>query len=66
MVGDLVGTSGRAYRQGDAFTLETQHYPDTPHHQGDPLWPSVVLNPGTPFKSTTIYQFTTASPPFTG
>jgi aldose 1-epimerase len=67
MVGDLVGTSGRAYRQGDGFTLETQHYPDTPHHQDDPtLWPSVVLNPGTPFTSTTIYQFTTALPPFTG
>ena len=29
LVGDLVGTSGHAYRQGDAFTLETQHYPDT-------------------------------------
>jgi aldose 1-epimerase len=36
LVGDLVGTSGHAYRQGEAFTLETQHYPDTPHHIGDP------------------------------
>ena len=27
LVGDLVGTSGRAYRQGDAFALETQHFP---------------------------------------
>ena len=46
LVGDLVGTSGHAYRQGDAFTLETQHYPDTPHHIGQAGWPSVVLNPG--------------------
>ena len=61
LVGDLVGTSGRTYRQGDAFTLETQHYPDTPHHIGDPNWPSVVLNPNQVFKSTTVYRFTTAT-----
>ena len=64
LVGDLVGTSGHAYRQGDAFTLETQHYPDTPHHIGDPQWPSVVLNPGQVFTSKTTYKFTTAGPGF--
>jgi len=57
LVGDLVGTSGRTYRQGDAFTLETQHYPDSPHHIGEPGWPSVVLNPGQTFNSTTIFKF---------
>jgi aldose 1-epimerase len=57
LVGDLVGTSGHVYRQTAAFTLETQHYPDSPHHTGDPKWPSVVLNPGQTFHSTTIYQF---------
>jgi aldose 1-epimerase len=57
LVGDLVGSSGRIYRQGDGFTLETQHYPDSPHHQGDPNWPSVVLNPGQVFNSRTIYKF---------
>ena len=61
LVGDLVGTSGRIYRQGDGFTLETQHYPDSPHHQGDPNWPSVVLNPGQVFHSQTIYKFGTAA-----
>jgi aldose 1-epimerase len=60
LVGDLVGTSGRTYRQGDAFTLETQHYPDSPHHIGDAKWPSVVLNPDQVFSSTTIYKFSTA------
>jgi aldose 1-epimerase len=60
MVGDLVGTSGHTYRQSDGFTLETQHYPDTPHHQGDPNWPTVVLNPGDTFASTTTYKFTIA------
>ncbi|MGA8338363.1 MAG: aldose epimerase family protein [Solirubrobacteraceae bacterium] len=64
LVGDLVGTSGHAYRQGDAFTLETQHYPDTPHHIGDPQWPSVVLNPGQVFNSKTTYKFTTAGAGF--
>jgi aldose 1-epimerase len=64
LVGDLVGTSGHAYRQGDAFTLETQRYPDTPHHIGDPQWPSVVLDPGQEFTSKTTYKFTTAGPAF--
>jgi aldose 1-epimerase len=64
LVGDLVGTSGHAYRQGDAFTLETQHYPDSPHHIGDPQWPSVVLNPGQVFSSKTTYKFTTAGAGF--
>lgn len=57
LVGDLIGTSGNVYRQGDGFTLETQHYPDSPHHIGDPQWPSVVLDPGATFTSTTAYQF---------
>jgi aldose 1-epimerase len=57
LVGDLIGTSGNVYRQGDGFTLETQHYPDSPHHIGDPQWPSVVLDPGATFNSTTSYRF---------
>jgi len=61
LVGDLVGTSGRTYRQSDGFTLETQHFPDTPHHIGDPAWPSVVLNPGTAFTSRTDYRFSVAA-----
>jgi aldose 1-epimerase len=60
LVGDLIGTSGKVYRQGDAFTLETQHYPDTPHHIGDPKWPSVVLNGGQTFTSATAFKFSVA------
>jgi aldose 1-epimerase len=52
--GSLVGTSGRIYRQGDAFTLETQHFPDAPNH---PEFPSTVLRPNEVFASTTVYQF---------
>ena len=60
LVGDLAGTSGHVYRQTSAFTLETQHYPDSPHHIGEVGWPSVVLNPGQTFTSTTVYQFKVA------
>ena len=54
--GTLVGTSGRVYRQGDGFTLETQHYPDSPNHSN---FPSTVLSPGQTFSSTTFYRFGT-------
>lgn len=55
--GTLYGTSGRAYRQGDGFALETQHFPDSPNHAN---FPSTVLRPGQTYNSTTIYQFGTA------
>jgi aldose 1-epimerase len=64
LVGDLIGTSGHAYRQTDGFTLETQHFPDTPHHIGQAGWPSVVLSPGQTFDSTTAYQFGVEGPGF--
>jgi aldose 1-epimerase len=54
--GTLVGTSGRMYRQGDGFALETQHYPDSPNH---PNFPSTVLRPGQTYETTTIYKFST-------
>jgi aldose 1-epimerase len=54
LVGDLVGTSGHAYRQSDGFALETQHLPNSPNQ---PSFPSTVLNPGQTFSSTTIYRF---------
>jgi aldose 1-epimerase len=55
--GTLVGTSGRMYRQGDGFALETQHYPDSPNH---PNFPSTVLAPGQLYETTTIYKFSTS------
>lgn len=50
----LAGSSGRVYRQGDAFCLETQHFPDSPNH---PEFPSTELAPGEEFRSTTVYTF---------
>ncbi len=62
LAGELVGTGGRAYCAGDAFALETQHFPDSPNHMGDPRWPSVVLRPGQVMRSRTTYRFTVAEP----
>jgi aldose 1-epimerase len=56
LVGDLIGTSGRAYRQGDAFTLETQHYPDSPNQPG---FPSTELKAGATMRSETVFAFST-------
>jgi len=52
--GSIVGISGKTYRQGDAFTLETQHFPNSPN---EPSYPSTVLRPGQKFLSTTLYRF---------
>jgi aldose 1-epimerase len=53
--GTVVGSSGGMYRQGDAFCLETQHYPDSPNQ---PDFPSTTLNPGDTYQTTTVYKFT--------
>ena len=57
--GDLVGPSGHTYRQTDGFTLETQHFPNSPNQAS---FPSTTLNPGQHFSSSTTYKFSTAGP----
>ena len=52
--GTLVGISGHIYRQTQAYTFETQHFPDSPNH---PSFPSTELGAGKTFNSTTIFQF---------
>jgi aldose 1-epimerase len=54
--GSFAGKSGSVYRQGDAFCLETQHFPDSPNQ---PNFPSTELAPGDTFQSTTIFAFST-------
>ncbi len=54
LVGDLIGTTGRTYRQSAGFTLETQHFPNSPNQ---PNFPTTTLVPGRPFDSTTVFQF---------
>ncbi len=55
--GTLTGTGGRRYRRGDGFALETQHFPDSPHHAN---FPSTVLRPGQVYRTTTVYRFGTS------
>lgn len=55
--GAFTGTSGHIYRQGAGFTMETQHYPDSPNQ---PNFPTTTLNPGQAYDSTTIFAFSTA------
>ena len=59
MNGSVVGSSGTAYRQTEAFTLETQHFPDSPNK---PNFPTTELKPGQEFRSTTIFRFATDAP----
>jgi len=46
--------NGGVYRQTDAFTLETQHFPDSPNQ---PNFPTTELKPGQTFDSTTVFRF---------
>ena len=52
--GTLTGKGGQVYRQYNGFTLETQHYPDSPNHDH---FPSTVLLPGETFTTATVYTF---------
>jgi len=54
--GAFGGPSGVAYRQGDGFCLETQHFPDSPNQ---PDFPTTELRPDEEFTSTTVYAFST-------
>ena len=52
--GSVHGKGGVAYAKHGAFCLETQHFPDSPNQ---PKFPSVVLNPGGRYHTTTVYKF---------
>ncbi|XOV93484.1 MAG: aldose epimerase family protein [Bacteroidota bacterium] len=54
--GTLTGKDGIAYQYRTGLCLETEHYPDSPNQ---PDFPSVVLNPGETYNTTTIYSFST-------
>ena len=54
--GSIVGAGGVTYPKWGGFCLETQHYPDSPNK---PNFPSVVLEPGKKFQSSTSFKFST-------
>ena len=52
--GSQKGHGGKVYEYRGGLCLETQHYPDSPNQ---PDFPSVIIEPGKPFSSFTIYKF---------
>jgi len=54
--GTMTGTSGHIYRQGDAFVLEPQIFPDTPNHAD---FGSARLLPGQVYRNRIVYRFST-------
>jgi aldose 1-epimerase len=52
--GNIIGKRGNPYNYRNGMCLETQHYPDSPHHTN---FPNTLLKPGETLKSTTIYKF---------
>ncbi|MER6366209.1 aldose epimerase family protein [Kitasatospora sp. NPDC001527] len=52
--GAVTGARGVPYGPFAGIALETQHFPDAPHH---PAFPSTELRPGQEFRSTTLLRF---------
>jgi aldose 1-epimerase len=52
--GTAKGKGGQLYSHRTGLCLETQHFPDSPNH---PKFPSTVLKPGEPYRSTTVLRF---------
>ena len=51
--GTVTGTSGTAYGPCAGIALETQGFPDAPHH---PTFPSAVLRAGQTLQTTTVWR----------
>jgi galactose mutarotase-like enzyme len=58
-----MGKSLQKYAAHSGVCLETLHFSDSPNH---PAFPSVALNPGEKYRSSTVYAFGTKSGPFAG
>jgi aldose 1-epimerase len=52
--GTVKGKGGKVYPHWGAFTLETQHYPDSPNQ---PDFPSTRLDPGQTYAHSVILKF---------
>jgi len=53
--GSILGPSGKAYGGEAGLCLETQRFPDSPHH---PQFPSTYLGVGEVYRSETVFEFT--------
>jgi aldose 1-epimerase len=52
--GLVKGKDSMTYERWGSFTLEAEHYPDSPNHAN---FPSTELKPGEKYSQTTIYKF---------
>ena len=52
--GTTAGKYGRSLAYRESIALETQKYPDTPHHAH---FPSTLLNPGEKYTHACVYKF---------
>lgn len=52
--GKSVGKYGRTLNYRESIALETQHWPDSPHHDN---FPSTLIEPGQTYTQTCIYRF---------
>ena len=52
--GSTYGKYGRTLNYRESIALETQKYPDTPHHSH---FPSTLLNPGEKYTHVCVYRF---------
>ena len=52
--GTSYGKYGKTLDYRESFALETQKYPDSPHH---PHFPSTLLKPGEKYTHTCVYKF---------
>jgi aldose 1-epimerase len=50
----LRGKGDQAYGPRSGLCLETQHFPDSPHHAA---FPGTVLRPGETYRQRTVYSF---------
>ena len=53
---EVTGKNGTQYACHTSVCLETQHFPDAINHDN---FPSIVLTPDEPFRSKTLYHFST-------
>ncbi|MEO8071287.1 MAG: galactose-1-epimerase, partial [Acidobacteriota bacterium] len=52
--GTIVGKGGRAYTRRAGFSLEPQHFPDSPNH---PTFPTTTLRPGERYRAQNVVRF---------
>ena len=52
--GTTYGKYGKTLNYRESIALETQKYPDTPHHAH---FPSTLLNPGEKYTHVCVYKF---------